>query len=193
MIDPQILKNDLHQVSVFLSKKGFTLDEEYYTNLEVKRKLLQSETENLQKQRNEYSKQVGILKSQGKDTCELLVTLNEISNSLKEKELDLNSLLLELKQFLYTIPNIPEDNVPEGKTEHDNEEVAVYGTKPTFDFPVNDHTDIGEKLGLLDFQRAAKLSGSRFVILKSELAKLQRALIQFMLDVHTSEHGYNEL
>lgn len=193
MLDTQILKNDIEKVAKLLLKKGFKLDTSYYNDLEQQRKSLQADTQQQQQLRNEKSKQVGILKSQGKDASELMNELNTISSMLKSQELELNELQQKITDFALAIPNIPDDSVPEGKTEEDNVTVSTFGTIKNFSFKVKDHSDLGEELGMIDFNRAAKLSGSRFVILQSKLAKLNRALIQFMLDTHINEHGYTEL
>ncbi|MBT4884948.1 MAG: serine--tRNA ligase [Legionellales bacterium] len=193
MLDTQLLKSNLDEIANKLLKKNFILDSSSYMELENSRKQLQSETEELQQQRNEKSKSVGILKSQKGDATQLLDELNKISAKLKTKELQLTELKNKIKDFLLLIPNIPHETVPAGTDENDNVVVSTWGQVPDFKHPILDHTDIGERLGLMDFERSAKLSGSRFVVLSKGLAKLQRALIQFMLDTHVDEHGYNEV
>ena len=193
MLDPQLLKNEMDFVISSLKKKGFSFDKNKYYDLEEKRRSLQSHTQEQQKLRNDKSKQVGILKSKKQDATALLKELNDISHDLKHKEQELAKLREEIADFLYQIPNIPHETVPEGLSEEDNVTVSVVGEPKSFSYAINDHADLGEKLGLIDFARAAKISGSRFAILKQDLAKLNRALIQFMLDVHTKENGYSEL
>jgi seryl-tRNA synthetase len=193
MLDPQYLKNNLNDVATKLLKKGFILDKETFSELETRRKDLQADTQSLQQLRNEKSKQVGILKSKGEDANDLMQELNSIRDKLKDHENELNLLQNKISHFCLSIPNIPHETVPSGKSEDDNVEVSKFGEPKAFDFKVKDHSDLGEALNMIDFSRAAKLSGSRFVILQSQLAKLNRALIQFMLETHVNNNGYTEL
>jgi len=193
MLDNQLLKSNLDDIAKKLLKKNFILDTKKYIELERSRKKLQSETEDLQQRRNEKSKSVGILKSQKADATELLEELNNISVDLKAKDIELTELKNNIKDFLLQIPNVPDETVPAGKDESNNVEVSTWGEIPEFKYPVLDHTHIGENLGFMDFERSAKLSGSRFVVLSKDLAKLHRALIQFTLDTHVEVNGYNEV
>ena len=161
--------------------------------LETERKTLQSRTQDLQAQRNSLSKQIGMLKGQGKDAAEVMAQVGAIGEELKASETRLGELLERFNAILAALPNIPDDSVPVGNDEFDNVEVKRWGTPRIFDFPVKDHTDVGESIGQLDFTTAAKISGARFSLLKGGLARLHRALAQFMLDTHTAEHGYTEV
>jgi seryl-tRNA synthetase len=193
MLDPKLLRRDLDQVKVALQRRHFELDTDRYQLLENKRSELQQSTESLQNIRNKNSKLIGQAKSQGEDASELLAEMEKVSAGLKQNEKDLVELQAELHAFQLTLPNLLHADVPTGKDESDNVEVKVWGDKTSFTFPVKDHIQLGEDLGILDFERSVKLSGSRFVVMTGMLAKLQRALVQFMLDMHTKEHGYTEV
>jgi seryl-tRNA synthetase len=193
MLDPKLLRRDLAQVEIALQRRDFKLNVEAYEALENKRRELQLSTEELQNERNQKSKAIGQAKSQGQDASDLLDQMSEVSEQLKKNEKELQVIQNELYNFQLSVPNLLHDDVPDGKDEADNVEIKRWGELPTFSFEPKDHIDLGEKLQLLDFERAAKLSGSRFSVMTGSLARLQRALAQFMLDLHTKEHGYTEV
>jgi len=193
MLDIQLLRKDLPAVVAGLARRGVAFDEAGFRALEDERKGLQTRTEELQAKRNSLSKQVGILKGRGEDASGVLAEVGGIGEELKANETALAALQERLNAFLRTIPNIPRPEVAAGRSSDDNVEVRRWGTPRAFDFPVKDHVDVGAGLGMLDFDTAAKLSGARFSVLKGGLARLHRALAQFMLDVHTREHGYTEV
>lgn len=193
MIDPNLLRNDIENTAKALTKRGFELDVDAINLLESKRKTLQVDTQELQKQRNSSSKAIGQAKAKGEDIAPFMKEVAGISDKIKALEYQLDDTQEELKAIHLSIPNILHDSVPVGKTEEDNVEVRRWGTPKNFDFEVKDHVALGEDLGLLDFETAAKLSGSRFVIMRKGLAKLHRALIQFMLDQQVNKHGYEEI
>ena len=193
MLDIQQLRTNLDAVAEGLAKRGKPIDFSEFVVLETERKTLQSRTQDLQAQRNSLSKQIGMLKGQGKDASEVMTQVGAIGDELKASETRLGELLEKFNAILAALPNIPDDSVPVGNDEFDNVEVKRWGTPRTFDFPVKDHTDIGEAIGQLDFTTAAIISGARFSLLKGGLARLHRALAQFMLDTHTAEHGYTEV
>ena len=193
MLDIQQLRTNLDAVAAGLAKRGKPIDFSGFVTLETERKTLQTRTQELQAQRNSLSKQIGMLKGQGKDASEVMAQVGALGEELKASEVRLGELLESFNAILAALPNIPDDSVPVGSDESGNVEVKRWGTPRNFDFPVKDHTDIGEQLGQLDFTTAAKIAGSRFSLLKGGLARLHRALAQFMLDTHTSEHGYTEV
>jgi len=193
MLDPKRLRTDAAAVAAQLARRGYTFDLAAFERLESRRKQLQTETEALQAARNKASKDIGFAKAQGQDARPLLETMEQSKQRLAENEVALSALQAEFDDFLARVPNIPHSSVPDGKDEQDNVEIRRVGTPRQFDFPVKDHADLGEALGQMDFAAAAKLTGARFVVLKKDLARLHRALTQFMLDVHTREHGYEEL
>jgi seryl-tRNA synthetase len=192
MLDIQLLRTDLRGTAERLARRGFFLDIAKFESLETKRKDLQTRTQEFQARRNAASRQIGNAKSRGEDVCPLMAEVSDLGNELARNEAQLEEIQNELQQILLQTPNLPHDSVPEGKSETDNREVRRRGTPRSFDFKVNDHVSIGENLGLLDFATAAKLSGSRFSLMTGGLARLHRALAQFMLDIHTQEHGYVE-
>ncbi len=192
MHDIQVLRQDIDQVSRLLMARGYQLDVNQFMKLEARRKELQIETERLQSERNKFSKEIGNKKKSGEDASSLMDKMSTISESLSGYQDKLSELQLKMRSFLAEIPNIPHASVPEGKSEKYNEVVRQCGDIPRFEFEVKDHVDIGERLGQLNFEAASKISGSRFSVLTGELARLHRALIQFMLDVHTKDHGYLE-
>lgn len=192
MFDSKFLRENLDQIAFALSKRGFTLEQSVFLEMEGRRKGLQVETQDLQAQRNSLSKKIGQFKSKGEDASEVLAQVAGLGEQLKANEAQLATVLEEIKVFELNLPNIPHESVPEGRNEEENEVVRTWGEAPRFDFEVKDHVALGEDLKLLDFAAAAKLSGSRFSVLSGQLARLQRALGQFMLDVHTAEHGYEE-
>lgn len=193
MIDPILLRNNLAEVAQKLKiRRGFELDVAKVNQLEEKRKALQVETETLQAERNTRSKAIGAAKSRGEDISEALAEVEHLGVELTLAKSHLEEVLEELNQIALTIPNIPADEVPLGKDEADNLEVLRWGEPRAFDFEVQDHVSLGEQLGGLDFALGVKLSGARFAVMKGQIAKLHRALAQFMLDLHTEQHGYLE-
>ena len=193
MLDIQQLRSNLDAVAEGLARRGKPIDFSEFKALEAERKTLQTRTQELQAQRNSLSKQIGMLKGQGKDAAEVMAQVGALGDELKASEARLDDLLAEFNAILATLPNIPDESVPVGGDETANVEIKRWGTPRAFDFPVKDHTDVGEALGQLDFATAAKISGSRFSLLKGGVARLHRALAQFMLDTHTAEHGYTEV
>ncbi len=194
MLDPKLLRNDLDSVVAQLARKGVTFDIAAYQALETKRKSLQLETESLQNRRKDGSKSVGLLMKDGKsgEVEQLKAEIAGIGDELAAIESQFNDVLVELDRILMETPNLPDVSVPKGTSEDENVEIAVVGRKPEFGFTVRDHTEIGELFSGLDFDRAAQLSGSRFVTIHGAFARLHRALIQYMLDLHTEQHGYAE-
>ena len=192
MIDPKLLRNNIDVVNASLAKRGVQLDVAEWNALESHRKNIQQKTENLQAERNQGAKQVGQIKKSGGDASELMARMQAVGEEMKAAEAELASLQQDIEQKALNIPNLPHESVPEGKDESDNVEVLRWGTPRQFDFEIKDHTDIGEMMGGLEFETATKLTGSRFSVLKGPLARLQRAVTQFMLDLHTTEHGYTE-
>ena len=194
MLDPKLLRNDLDLVVTQLARKGVEFDVSAYQALEAKRKSLQLETESLQNQRKDGSKSVGLLMKEGqKEAAEALkVEISGIGDQLAAIEAQFHEVQSELDRILMETPNLPDASVPEGADEKANVEIALVGDKPAFDFAVRDHIELGEMFAGLDFDRAARLSGSRFVTMHGAFAKLHRALIQYMLDLHTEHHGYSE-
>ena len=193
MLDIQQLRSNLDAVVAGLAKRGKPIDFSEFSALEAERKTLQTRTQELQAQRNSLSKQIGMLKGQGKDASEVMAQVGAVGDELKASEVRLGELLDKFNAILAALPNIPDESVPVGSDESGNVEVKRWGTPRTFEFEVKDHTDVGEALGQLDFATAAKISGSRFSLLKGGLARLHRALAQFMLDTHSADHGYTEL
>ena len=193
MLDQKLLRNTPQEVADKLVKKGFELDLAKLNDLEESRKQLQVDTENLQSERNSKSKEIGKLKAQGQDTTAIMAVVSSFGAQLDDKKGQLKRVQDDLNAMLMAIPNIPHDSVPLGADEDDNQEVLVWGDKPTFDFAVKDHVDLGEALGGLDFGAAIKITGARFMVLKGPLARLHRALIQFMLNSHIQDHGYEEV
>ena len=192
MLDPNLLRNELDVVAEKLARRGFKLDVDTLNALEEKRKVLQVKTENLQAERNARSKAIGLAKSRGEDIQPLLDEVASMGSELDAAKVELDQLQEELRGIALSIPNIPSDEVPTGKDENDNQEVRRWGTPRQYDFDVRDHVDLGEMAGGMDFAAAVKLTGARFVVLKGQIPKLHRALPQFMLDLHTTEHGYLE-
>lgn len=192
MLDPKLLRTELDPVAERLSRKGYQLDKKLYEKLEAQRKSLQVETQSLQSERNSKSKSIGKAKAQGQDIKPLLVEVADLGDKLKQAEQELDSLQKEMDDLLLGIPNIPDESVPEGDSEEENAQVLVWGEPRVFEFEAKDHVELGEQLGGLDFETAAKLSGSRFVTMTGDIAMLHRALIQFMLTEHTERNGYIE-
>ncbi|MBU3620927.1 serine--tRNA ligase [Polynucleobacter sp. CS-Odin-A6] len=192
MIDPQLLRKDIAAVAARLATRKFQLDVEKFNTLEAERKLLQTRTEELQAKRNQLAKAIGMKKGKGEDATAEMAEASQINIDMESGSARLSILQMEIADFLMDIPNLPDEAVPVGKDENDNKEVKTWGTIPEFAFPVKDHVDLGAPLGL-DFESAAKISGSRFAVLKGPIARLHRALAQFMIDLHTNQHGYEEL
>ena len=193
MIDPNLLRNNLAEVTEKLKiKRGFILDVDNITKLEEKRKALQIKTETLQAERNARSKAIGAAKARGEDIAPLLAEVDHMAAELEQGKVELEKVQNALNDIALNIPNIPADEVPLGKDDTENLEVSRWGEPRKFDFEVKDHVALGENLQGLDFASAVKLTGSRFVVMKGQIAKLHRAIAQFMLDLHTEQHGYTE-
>ena len=193
MLDIQLLRKDLQAVADRLASRGLELDTARIAALEAERKEIQTGTQDLQARRNSLSKQIGIAKGKGEDTAPIMAEVTGLGDELKRMEERLDGIQAELNQILMTIPNLPHESVPVGRSEADNTEVRRVGEPRRFDFPVRDHVDIGEGRDLLDFATAAKIASSRFALMRGDLARLHRAIVQFMLDTHTREHGYEEV
>ncbi|RXZ32324.1 serine--tRNA ligase [Oxalobacteraceae bacterium CAVE-383] len=191
MIDIQLLRKDIDTVAAALATRKFKLDAEAFNALEAERKQIQTHTEDLQGKRNNLSKQIGVLKGKGEDTAPVMAEVAGIGDALKASAARLEQVQAQLGEFLLAVPNLPHASAPVGQDEAGNVELRRVGTPRTFDFEVKDHVDVGAALGL-DFDVAAKLTGSRFSVMKGGIARLHRALAQFMLDTHTAEHGYTE-
>ncbi|MBI3777308.1 MAG: serine--tRNA ligase [Gammaproteobacteria bacterium] len=192
MLDPKLLRTNLDEVARQLARRGVRLDTQALTNLEEKRKRVQVIAQQFQQERNAKSKAIGIAKSKGEDAAKLMQEVTDTGAALKQAESELEQIQAELVEIALGIPNIPHASVPDGKDENDNREVRRWGEPRKFGFTPRDHVDIGAKLGMIDFDVAAKITGARFVVMNGSLARLHRALIQFMLDLHTQEHGYTE-
>lgn len=192
MLDPKLIRNDLETIAKKMATRGITLDTRKIFALEDQRKALQVTVQELQNERNVHAKSVGQAKAKGENVELLLAEVKTLGDKLKSTEEEFNRVQDELQQLLAMIPNLPHDSVPVGKSEEDNQVVRTWGEPTQFNFKPKDHLDLGARLGM-DFSSAAKISGARFVVLRGQLAKLQRALGQFMLDTHTQEHGYQEI
>ena len=193
MIDVQLLRTQLDEVVGRLATRGASFDREGFLALEAERKTIQTRTQELQSARNAHAKQIGQAKSRGEDTAVLLAEAGGINRELGELEARLADAQRQLRDFLAGIPNLPHASVPQGRGEADNVEQRRWGEPRAFDFAVKDHVDLGEGLGQLDFVLGSKIAGSRFVLMRGALARLHRAIAQFMLDVHSGEHGYTEV
>ena len=191
MIDIQLLRKDIAAVAARLATRKFSLDVEAFNTLEATRKQIQTRSEELQARRNSLSKQIGMMKGKGEDTTVLMAEVGGTADELKAAETRLEEVQTQLADFMLSIPNLPHESVPLGDDESGNSEVRRVGTPRVFDFEVRDHVDVGAALGL-DFNVAAKLTGARFSVMKGGIARLHRALAQFMLDTHTEKHGYQE-
>jgi seryl-tRNA synthetase len=192
MLSKKQLRNEIKKVAELLQRRGFTFDIEQYNNLETERKQLQIETQDLQNERNVQSKSIGKAKANGEDIEPLLKQVANLGEKLESAKNKLTEVQNQIDEIELTLPNIPHESVPYGASEDENVEVLKWGNPRSFDFEIKDHVDLGENLGL-DFKSAAKISGARFSVIKGELAKLHRALIQFMLDTHSEHHGYSEV
>ena len=191
MLDIQALRNDLDGVVSQLQARGFEFDAAKFSALEQERKTVQTNTQDLQAKRNNASKQIGFAKSKGEDVSAIMAEVAGLGEQLKAGETRLAELQAELQGMLLNVPNLPHSSVPAGKSEADNVEVRKVGIPRSFDFEIKDHTDVGSPLGL-DFDTGAKLSGARFTLMRGQIAKMHRALAQFMLDTQTEQHGYEE-
>jgi len=191
MIDIQLLRKDIDTVAARLAARKFQLDVAGFNALEAERKQIQTRTEELQGKRNSLSKQIGMLKGKGEDASAVMAEVNGIGDELKSSAARLDEVQQQMTAFLQTVPNLPHESVPVGNDESDNVELRKVGTPRSFDFEIRDHVDVGLPLGL-DFDTATKLTGSRFAVLKGGIARLHRALAQFMLNTHTLDHGYTE-
>ena len=192
MIDPKLLRQAAPDVAVNLARRGFEFDPDEYLALDERRKTLQVETERLQNERNTSARSIGKAKAQGEDIEPLLAAVKDLGDRLSDNEKALQEVQGELSDIELGLPNLLADEVPDGNTEDDNTEVRRWGEPVDLDFEARDHIELGESLGQLDFESASRISGARFTVMRGALARVQRALIQFMLDVHTSEHGYVE-
>lgn len=192
MLDPKLIRSELDTVAEKLARRGFTLDVAKINELENKRKDLQVSTQDLQRLRNSSSKTIGQAKANGEDTGSLLAAIADLGDKLRDAEAELGEIQEQLNDILMGVPNLPHDSVPLGIDENDNEEVRRWGEPKAFDFEVKDHVDLGDGVDGMDFETAAKITGSRFSLLSGPLARMHRALIQLMLDTHTTEHGYTE-
>jgi seryl-tRNA synthetase len=192
MLDPKLIRSDIEAVASKLKIKGFHLDVAKIQVLEAERKDIQIKAEQLQSERNAKSKEIGQLKAKGEDAQPVLDSVASLGGKLKQTSARLDEIMIELDNYLFGVPNLPHESVPNGKTEEDNEEVRKWGTLPIFDFEVKDHVDLGSDLGLMDFERAVKITGSRFVVMRSQIAAMHRALVQFMLQLHI-DNGYEEV
>ena len=192
MLDINLFRNDLARVAAGLAQRGAVVDVARFEALEARRKDIQTRTQDAQAKRNALSKQIGIAKGQGADASALLAEVAGLGDELKSQESALQDVQTQLRDFLLDLPNLSHASTPIGASADDNVEVRRWGTPPAFDFAAKEHADLGEALGLLDFAAAAKMSGARFSFLRGDLARLHRALAQFMLDTHTRDHGYTE-
>ncbi|PXW18369.1 serine--tRNA ligase [Paraburkholderia caballeronis] len=192
MLDIQLLRKDLDGVAKRLADRGYTLDVAAFSALEAERRAIQTRTEELQSRRNSLSKQIGAMKGRGEDTSAVMAEVGGIGDEMKTSAAKLDEIQTRLSDLMLGVPNLPHDSVPVGRDERDNVEVRRWGTPRAFDFEVKDHVDVGTPLGL-DFETGAKLAGARFTMLRGQIARLHRALAQFMIDTHTQQHGYTEV
>ncbi len=193
MLDLQLLRTDIDRVAKRLADRPFALDSAQFNAIEQERKRIQTRTQDLQSKRNALSKQIGMAKGKGEDASALMGEVNAVNAELADLEKEVGAVQTSQQGFVAVIPNMPHESVPVGAGSDDNKEVRRIGAPRSFDFTVKDHTDLGAGLGMLDFELAGKITGSRFAVLSGPLARLHRALTQFMLDVHTGEHGYSEV
>ncbi len=192
MLDPKLLRTSLDEVARQLARRGFVLDTQALAALEEKRKKVQVIAQQFQNERNTKSKAIGAAKAKGEDVAPLMQEVNQIGAALKQAETELDQIQNDINEIAMGIPNIPHASVPDGRDESANREIRRWGEPRKFDFTPKDHVDLGAALGMMDFDIAAKIAGARFVVMSGALARLHRALIQFMLDLHTHEHGYTE-
>lgn len=192
MLDPQLLRNNLEDIAALLKRRGYDLDTKQFAALEEQRKTLQVNAQTLQAERNSKSKNIGKAKASGEDIQPLLDEVSSLGSKLEEAEKALAVVQEDMNIIMMSLPNIPDASVPDGKSEDDNAEIRKWGEPKQFDFKVKDHVDLGEALGQLDFETGSKITGSRFTVMHGGIANMHRALIQFMLDLHSTEHGYTE-
>ena len=192
MLDSKLLRSNLQDVADRLASRGYTLDVARIDALEAKRKEVQTLTEKLQAERNAISKSIGQAKARGEDIAPLMASVETMGSDLANGKVELDEIQTELDSILLSLPNLPHESVPVGADEDDNVEIRRWGTPKAFDFEIKDHVALGEQYGWLDFETAAKLSGARFALLRGPIARLHRALAQFMINLHTGEHGYEE-
>ena len=192
MLNPKMLRTELDEVARQLERRSLTIDKDWFATREQKRKQLQTDAERLRNQRNTNSKRIAQGKSSGQDVSAIMNEMGAVNAELEAGEAELERLQSEIHAWMLTLPNLPHESVPDGDTEADNAVVRTWGAIPEFDFPVLGHVEIGQRTGGLDFEKSARITGSRFVTMQGQVARLHRALIQFMLDVHVSEHGYRE-
>ncbi|WP_286979134.1 serine--tRNA ligase [Pseudomonas sp.] len=192
MLDAKLVRTEIQEIAQRLATRGFTLDVARFEALESQRKDVQTRTEQLQAERNSRSKSIGQAKQRGEDIAPLLADVDRMGSELEAGKRELDTIQAELDALMLNLPNVPHESVPVGADEDDNVEVRRWGTPKTFDFPIQDHVALGEQHGWLDFETAAKLSGARFALLRGPIARLHRALAQFMVNLHTGEHGYEE-
>ncbi|WP_339847114.1 serine--tRNA ligase [uncultured Halopseudomonas sp.] len=193
MLDPKLVRSQPQLIAERLATRGFVLDVAQLESLEARRKTVQTRTETLQAERNSRSKSIGQAKARGEDIQPLLADVERMGTELNDAKQELDEIQVELDALMLSMPNLPEESVPVGKDEDDNIEIRQWGTPREFEFDPRDHVSLGEQYGYLDFETAAKLSGARFALMRGPIARLHRALAQFMLDVHVNEHGYEEL
>jgi seryl-tRNA synthetase len=193
MLDPKLVRSETKEIAKKLAIKKYKFDEELFSSLEEKRKQIQSQTEELQNERNTRSKSIGKAKAAGQDIAPLIAEMDTIGESLEAAKSELKDVQEKLNEFLAGMPNLPDDEVPAGDSEEENVEVLKWGEPKNFDFEAKDHVALGDANKNLDFETASKLTGSRFVVMRGQLAKLHRALAQFMLDTHSNENGYEEV
>ncbi|NQZ52474.1 MAG: serine--tRNA ligase [Moritella sp.] len=193
MLDPKFLRADLEEAKQRLASRGFELDVDTIKSLEEQRKALQIRTEQLQNDRNVRSKSIGKAKASGEDIQPLLAEVGKLGEELDAAKAELAELLTKIEDIALSLPNLPHPSVPQGKDEDDNVELKRWGQPKEFDFEIKDHVDVGEALNGLDFKNAVKITGSRFIVMRGQVARMHRAIAQFMLDTHTEEHGYTEL
>ncbi len=192
MLDPQLLRNNLEDTAMLLKKHGYDLDTKQFAGLEEQRKSLQVDAQSLQAERNKKSKNIGKAKAAGEDIQPLLDEVASLGDKLDKAEKALSVVQKDIAEIMMAMPNVLDNSVPDGKTEDDNVEIKLWGEPKQFDFDVKDHVDLGEQLGQIDFDTASKITGSRFSVMHGGIANMHRALTQFMLDTHISEHGYSE-
>ncbi len=192
MLDPRLLRSALEETAAQLKRRGYELDVERFQELESRRKEIQVRTQALQNERNIRSKSIGKAKAQGEDIAPLLAEVGKLGDELKAAEVELAELQGEIEAIMLGIPNIPHPSTPDGASEEENVEIRRWGEPRSFDFEIKDHVDVGEGIGGLDFETASKITGSRFAVMSGQIARMHRALIQFMLDTHINEHGYRE-
>lgn len=192
MLDPRLIRSELDQIEAQLARRSFSLDKAAFAELEGRRREIQSKTQALQSERNSRSKLIGQAKAKGEDIQPLLAEMDSFGDDLKNLEAELGEIQTSLEDLLLSVPNILDPDVPEGRSEADNLEVHRWGESRKFEFEPRDHVDLGARLDFMDFEAAVKIAGARFVTLQGPLCRLQRALAQFMLDLHTLEHGYVE-